>query len=102
MDAHQDGQNRPDRRWQLGRSTGDLQVKEILSGFTDMSFGKVSTQDSPSATSGITEQQNHQRTDRTSKPVSESSVKNKGVSVAKAHSLSRISIGVCCHFHHLF
>lgn len=106
MDAHHDGQYRPaaciDRRRQLERSTGDLQVNEILSGSTDTSLGKVPSLDLLSSASGIAEQQNRQRTNHTSKPVPTSSVENTGASVAKSHSLSRISIGVCFHFHHVF
>lgn len=93
-DAFQDGQDRPacsDKRQKLERSTGGLQVKQRLSGSTHTSLGKVSSLDLLSSAPGNSEQ-------HASQPVPKSS--NKGVSVAK--SLSRISIGVCCHFHHGF
>lgn len=103
MDAYHDGQYRPaacfGRRQQLERKTGHLQVKEILSGSTDTSLGQVSSLDLLSSASGIAEQQSHQRIDHTPKAVPKSSIENTGVSVAKSHSLS---IGVCCHFHHVF
>lgn len=98
MDAYHDGQYRPaaciDRRRPLERSTGDLQVKEVLSGSTDTSLGKVPSLDLLPSALSTAEQQNQQRTDHSSKPVAKSSVENTGVSVAKSHSLSRISIGL--------
>lgn len=97
-DTFHDGQDRPacsDKRQKLERSTGGLQVKQRLSGSTHMSLGKVSSLDLLSSAPGNSEQY-------ASEPVPKSSVENKGVSVAKSHSLSRISIGVCCHFHHGF
>lgn len=106
MDAYHDGKSRPaariDKRRQPQRSTGDVQVKEIFLGSTDTSLRKVSSLGLVSSASAIVEQQNRQRTDHPSKPVPKSTVKDTGVSVAKSHSLSRISIGVCCHFPHVF
>lgn len=98
MDAYHDGQYRLatciDRRRPLERSTGDLQVKEVLSGSTDTSLGKVPSLDLLPSALRTAEQQKQQRTDHSSKPVAKSSVENTGVSVAKSHSLSRISIGL--------
>lgn len=102
-DAYQAGQCRPpaacvDRRWQQ-KSEPELQLNEILPGSTDKpSLSKVSSPNLPAAP-GIVEEQDPQKTSHTSKPVPKSSVPNTGAPLAKSHSLSSISIGVCWHFH---
>lgn len=103
-DAYQDGQCRPpaacaDRTWRQ-RNEPAPQHKEILPGSTDTpSLSKVSSPNLLPAAPGIVEEQDPQRTSHTSKPVPKSSVPNTGALLAKSHSHSRISIGVCWHFH---
>lgn len=103
-DAYQDGPCRPpaacvDSRW-WQRSEPELQLNEILPGSTDKpSLGKVSSPNLLPAAPGIVEEQDPQRTSHASKPVPKSSVPKTGAPLAKSHSLSRISIGVCWHFH---
>lgn len=104
MGAYHDGQYCPpaagvvSRRWR--RTDPELPLNEILPGSTDKpSLGKVSSPEHLLAAPGIVEEQDPQRTSHTPKPVPKSSVPNTGVPLAKSHSLSRISIGVCYHFH---
>lgn len=103
-DAYQAGQCRPpaacaDRKWRQ-RSEPELQLNEILPGSTEKpSLSKVSSPNLLPAAPGIVEKQDLQRTSHTSKPVPKSSVPNMGAPLAKSHSLSSISIGVCWHFH---